>query len=110
MKLLIDECLPRKVKFLFAEAGHQCETARDVGFGGKENGELLSLAEESFDVLVTIDKNIRYQQNVGNRKIAILIIRSISNDLDDIRPHIPQALVALQSVKPGQIVEIGIRG
>src|SRR5690348_12216898 len=88
-----NSCLPRPVTSV--------KTARDAGFRGKENGKLLSLAEESFDVLVTIDKNIRYQQNVGNRKIAILILRSISNDLDDIRPHIPQALVAWRSVKPG---------
>ncbi len=108
MKLLIDECLPRKVKFLFAEGGHECETAGEAGFSSKENGELLALAEKSFDVLVTIDKNIRYQQNITGRKIAIVIIRAASNDLDDIRPHVPHALAALKTVKPGQIVEVGI--
>src|SRR5713101_4025592 len=82
MKLLIDECLPRKVKFLFAEGGHECETAGEAGFSSKENGELLALAEKSFDVLVTIDKNIRYQQNITGRKIAIVIIRAASNDQD----------------------------
>jgi hypothetical protein len=76
----------------------------------RRNGELLALAEEHFDVLVTIDKNIRYQQNLMGRNIAILIIRPASNDLDDIRPHVPHALVALQSLKPGQIVEVGILG
>ncbi len=110
MRLLIDECVPRKVKFLFAEGGHECETVRDAGFSGKENGELLALAEEHFDVLVTIDKNIRHQQNMTGRKIAILIIRPASNDLDDIRPHVPHALVALQSLQPGQMVEVGILG
>ncbi len=108
MKLLIDECLPRKVKFLFAEGGHECETAGEAGFSSKENGELLALAEKSFDVLVTIDKNIRYHQNITGRKIAIVIIRAASNDLDDIRPHVPHALAALKTVKPGQIVEVGI--
>jgi hypothetical protein len=67
-------------------------------------------AEERFDVLVTIDKNIRHQQKITGRKIAILIIRPASNDLDDIRPHVPHALVVLQSLKPGQMVEIGILG
>ena len=110
MKLLLDECVPRKVKFLFADGGHECETVRDAGFSGKGNGELLALAEERFDVLITIDKNIRYQQNMTGRNIAVLIIRSASNDLDDIRPHVPHALLALQSVKPGQIVEVGILG
>lgn len=60
MRLLIDECLPRRVKFLFAEAGHECETVRDAGFSGKENGELLALADKDFDVLVTIDRNIPF--------------------------------------------------
>jgi predicted nuclease of predicted toxin-antitoxin system len=107
MRLLIDECVPRQVKFLFADGGHECETVRDAGFSGKENGELLALAEERFDVFVTIDKNIRYQQNMSGRNLAILIIRPASNDLDDIRPHVPHALEALQSLKAGQIVEVG---
>ena len=55
MKLLFDECVPRKVKFLFADGGHECETVRDAGFSGKENGELLALAEEQLDVFVIID-------------------------------------------------------
>ena len=108
MRLLLDECLPRRTKFLFAESGHECETVRDAGFSGKENGELIALAEKQFNVLITIDKNIRYQQNIAGRNIAILIIRAASNDLDDIRPHVPQALAALRSIKPGQIVEVGI--
>src|SRR5579863_124862 len=103
MKLLLDECLPRKMKFLFSGSGHTCETVREAGFGGKENGELLSLAEGRFDVLLTVDKNIRHQQNVTNRRIAILVIRAASNDIDDIRPHLPGMLAALRSIKLGQI-------
>lgn len=53
MKLLLDECLPRKMKFLFSGSSHECETVREAGFGGKENGELLSLAEGNFNVLIT---------------------------------------------------------
>ncbi len=78
----------------------------EAGFGSKENSELLALAEGSYDVLVTIDKNIRYQQNMTGRRIAILIIRAPSNDINDIEPRIPEALVALQSIQPGQIVEV----
>src|SRR5947208_6958495 len=80
MKLLLDECLPRKLKFFFSERGHHCTTVREAGFGSKENGELLALAESNYDVLVTIDKNIRHQQNMTGRHIAILIIRAPSND------------------------------
>ena len=58
MSVLIDKCVPRKIKFLFAGSGHECETVRDAGLGAKQNGQLLALAEERFDVLVTVDKNI----------------------------------------------------
>ena len=47
MRLLIDECLPRKVKVLFTEGGHECATVQEAGFSGKENGELLALAEKN---------------------------------------------------------------
>jgi predicted nuclease of predicted toxin-antitoxin system len=105
VKLLIDECLPRRLKFTLV--GHECMTVREAGFAGKENGELLSLAEGIFDVLITIDRNIRYQQNVTGRNISILIIRAKTNDLSDIQPQIPDVLVALKTVQPGQIVEVG---
>ena len=108
MKLLLDECLPRKLKFIFVDHGYQCYTVREAGFGGKENGELLALAEGNFDVLITIDKNIRYQQNMRNRNIAILVIRASSSDISDIEPHIPDALAILNSIQPGQIVEVGV--
>jgi predicted nuclease of predicted toxin-antitoxin system len=108
MRLLLEECLPRKMKSLFVEGGHECETVQEAGFSGKENGELPGLADKKFDVLITIDKNIRYQQNIAGRKIAILIIRAASNDLGDIRPHVPQALAALRSIQPGQVVEVGL--
>jgi predicted nuclease of predicted toxin-antitoxin system len=107
MKLLLDECLPRKIKFLLSGSGHHCETVREAGFGGKENGELLSVAEGKFDVLTTVDKSLKHQQNISNRRIAILVIRAASNDIDDIRPHLPEMLVGLQAIRPGQIVEVG---
>lgn len=73
---------------------------------GSSNGELLAAAEFLFDVLVTIDKNIRYQQNVTAREIAVLILRVPSNDISDIAPLVPRALAALSSIKPGQVIEI----
>jgi predicted nuclease of predicted toxin-antitoxin system len=84
MRVLLDECVPRKLKFFFTEAGHECETVTDAGFSGKENGELLALADKEFDVLITVDKNIRRQQKIPSRKISLVVIRALSNDLDDI--------------------------
>src|SRR5262249_7503087 len=105
MKLLLDECLPRKLKAAFSEAGHECLTVQEAGLTGKENGELLAAAESRFDALVTIDRNIRYQQNLAGRNIAILIIRAVSNDIEDIRPHIADALAVLKTLRAGEIVE-----
>jgi len=103
MKLLLDECVPRKIKFLFAAEGISCETVREAGWSGKENGELSSLAQQQYQVLVTIDRNIRHQQNLAGRKISILIIRTVSNDYEDIRHHIPAAVAALKTIRPGQV-------
>ena len=110
MRLLLDECVPRKLKFMFTVGGHECETVRDAGFGSKTNGELLALAEGRFDVLITIDKNIRFQQNLTGRNIALLILRAHSNDVSDIGPLVPDALATLESIRPGQVVEVGSAG
>jgi len=107
MRLLFDECVSRLLKAGFAGHGHECFTVPEVGLAGRKNGELLTLAEGKFDVFVTIDKNIRYQQNLSGRKIAILIIRARSSEIDDLLPELPACIVALHSIQPGQVVQIG---
>lgn len=107
MRLLLDECVPRRLKFAFAASQRECITVRDAGLESKTNGELLALAEGRFDVLITIDRNIRYQQNIVGRNISILILAARSNDFSDLGPLIPAALAALESIKPGQVVEVG---
>jgi predicted nuclease of predicted toxin-antitoxin system len=107
VKLLFDECLSRLLKAAFTIHGHECTTVPEVGFAGKKNGELLSLAEGKFDVFVTIDKNIRYQQNLAGRQIAVLIIRARSSEIDDLLEQVPACVVALQAIRPGQLVQVG---
>jgi hypothetical protein len=63
--------------------------SQKLGFAGKKNGELLMLAEGRFDVFVIIDKNIRFQQNLSGRKIAVLIIRAKSSEIDDLLQQLP---------------------
>jgi predicted nuclease of predicted toxin-antitoxin system len=108
MKLLFDECVSRLFKSGFTVHGHECFTVPEVGLAGRKNGELLTLAEGKFDVFVTIDKNIRYQQNLSGRKIAILIVRARSSEIDDLLRELPACIVALQSIHPGQVVQIGL--
>jgi hypothetical protein len=86
MKVLIDDCAPKASKVALAAGGFDCTTVQDAGWSGKENGELLALADASFDVVVTIDRNLRYQQNLTGRRIALLIVRARSNRVVDLEP------------------------
>ena len=106
MKILIDECMPRKFKGNLL--GHDCLTVPEAGLAGIENGQLLSLAEErGFEVLLTIDKGFEYEQNLSDRSIAVMIVRAKSNRMHDLLPHVPSCLAALRSIKPGQLVRLG---
>ncbi len=105
MRLLIDECVDERLRNLLV--GHDCQTARFAKLAGLSNGELLSEAERAgFDVLVTVDQNMPSQQNFGDRKIAVLVLRAPSDRLRDLAPLIPMALSALSSVKPGQVLQV----
>jgi predicted nuclease of predicted toxin-antitoxin system len=75
MKILLDECAPKQLKAFLVTHGHECRTAQEAGWSGIENGELLALANATFDVLVTIDRGIQYQQNMTGRNISIVIVR-----------------------------------
>ena len=107
MRVLIDECTPRALKTHLMHHGHECLTVQEAGWSGKQNGELLSLAEAAFDVLVTIDTNLHYQQNPTSRRIGILILRSSSNRLEHLRQYFPACVAALDKIKPGEIVQVG---
>jgi len=105
MKLLIDECLPRGLKRLFSE--YECRTVQEMGWSGKQNGALLLLAEKEFDVLVTVDQGMEYEQNIANRKIGLLVLGARSNQIEDLTPVIPAALAALRDIEPGQVIRVG---
>jgi predicted nuclease of predicted toxin-antitoxin system len=107
MKVLIDECLPIELQGTFTAMGHESLTVRQAGFGSKKNGELLSIAEGRWDVLLTSDRNIKHQQNMTGRTVSIVILRAKSNRLKDLLPLMPGCSEALRSILPGQIVEVG---
>lgn len=84
--------------------GHESLTVQEAGWSGKQNGELLTLAETKFDALITLDTNLQYQQNLTERRIAIVVIRSRSNRLDDLKPHFSACVSALAAIRPGEMV------
>ena len=105
MKLLLDECLPRKLKNHLL--GHECHTVPEAGWAGKKNGELLSLAGKSgFEIFLTLDRGIEYEQSLKGREIAIVLVAAKSNRLADLLPRVPAVLDALRSVRAGQLVHV----
>jgi predicted nuclease of predicted toxin-antitoxin system len=107
MRILIDECVPRRFKFNLAGQGRQCSTVAEAGLAGKKNGELLQLAEPVFDVFVTVDQGFEYQQNLAGRKIAVVIIHALSNRFADVEPHAAAYIETLGSIQPGQLMRLG---
>ncbi len=105
MRILIDECIDER--FRNSLTGHNCQTARYAGLAGLKNGDLLKAAEAAkFDVFVTMDQGIEYQQNLSGRKIAIIIVRAKSNRLHNLLQLVPACLAHIESIQPGQIVSI----
>ncbi len=107
MKVLLDECAPKALKRVLTDHGHECRTVQEAGWSGKQNGELLSLADTVLDVLVTVDTNLRYQQNLTGHKIAIVILQSASNRLDHLQQYFPNCVQALEIIRSGEVVQIG---
>ena len=105
MRLLLDECLPKQLKRHFA--GHQAVTVPEAGLAGVKNGALLRQASERFDAFVTVDVNLRFQQNLSSISLRIVVLRAISNDMSDLLPLMPAVLEALSTLPPNGIAEIG---
>jgi predicted nuclease of predicted toxin-antitoxin system len=105
MRVLIDECIDQRLRNYLP--GHDCQTARYAGLAGQKNGELLAAAETArFDVFLTTDQGIEYEQNLTGRNIAIIIFRAKSNRLGDLLPHVPACLAHIESIQAGQIARI----
>ncbi|MGD0790171.1 MAG: DUF5615 family PIN-like protein [Terriglobales bacterium] len=106
MKVLLDECLPRKLKDRFAS--HDCYTVPEAMLGGKKNGELLAIAEsQGFEIFLTMDRGLEYEQNLTGRQIGVIIFRAKSNRLVDLTPLVEACLIQMRAIKPGQIARIG---
>jgi len=103
MRLLLDECVPRRLRR--DSAGHTVSTVEEAGFKGLKNGQLLRAAG-NFDALITVDRNIPFQQNLASFNISILILVAGSNRYRDLKSLVPRVLDSLKRIKPGEIAHV----
>ena len=105
MRILLDESLPRR---LIGELpGHAVSTVTDSGWSGLENGDLLRVAAGQFDVFLTADQNFEYQQNLSELPLAVVVLVTLNNKLEAIRPLLPELLDRLADLKPCTLVKVG---
>ena len=100
MKLLLDECIDQKFAKEFA--GYGVKTVPQMGWAGVKNGQLLVLAEVKFDVLITVDRNLSFQQNLPQFDIAVIVLQAASNRLADLKSLAPNILAILDTATQGQ--------
>jgi predicted nuclease of predicted toxin-antitoxin system len=105
VKILLDECVDERLAGEFA--GHDVLTVRQMGWKGKQNGELLALAEKRFEAFLTTDRNLSFQQNLTRFSIAVVVLTAPTNRLSDLRRIVPALLKTLPLVKKGEVREIG---
>lgn len=104
MRILIDECLNWRLGR--ALTGHYCASVQKMGWSGIKNGQLLGLAQEQFDVFLTGDRNLSFQQDITKFRIAVVILQSKGIQLHQTLPFMPKVLVLLPSLNPGQVVTV----
>lgn len=105
MRVLLDECVPKRLgRFL---SDHDILTTPQAGWAGITNGELLRLASKDFDVFVTVDRNLAFQQNPANLPIPIIVIHARSNKLKDMQQFVPALQQTLSSMLARQVYHIG---
>jgi hypothetical protein len=104
MRVLLDECVPRALRKELL--GHEVKTVAEAGWAGVKNGELLQLAAGQFDLLLTVDRNLEYQQNFAGVALAVIVIHAPSNDVAVLRPLMSAVLAAISGSKPGMVTHI----
>ena len=102
MKVLLDECVTRYLKRDFT--GHEVLTVEEAGFKGLKNGRLLQAASGQYEVLVTVDQNLQYQQNLKNLAVAVIVLKARRSTYPLLKLLMPQVLETLEQIKPGEII------
>jgi hypothetical protein len=105
MRILLDESVPRPLRRELVD--HEVSTVVEVGWAGNRNGELLRLlAAEHFEVFLTTDQNLRYQQNFSGFRVAVIVLVAPTNRLHDLVPLMPTVRTVIETIQPGAFVEV----
>ena len=105
MRILLDECMPRPLRRELH--GHEVRTVVEMGWAGKQNGELLRLlTAEHFAAFITTDQNLRYQQNFRDLQLAVVVLIAPTNTLADLVPLMSTVRTVLGTIQPGTVVEV----
>lgn len=102
MKILLDHGTPAPLSAVLI--GHSVTTSHQKGWSELDNGSLLAVAEAEFDVLITTDQNLQYQQNLTGRRLAILVLPTTS--WPRLRQHAAQIIAAVEALKAGDLSEM----
>lgn len=105
MRVLLDECVPRRLRRSLA--GHEVRTASEAGLSGLKNGELLSAAATSFDCFLTVDRNLQFQQDVSALPVAVLVVAAVDNRYPKLLAVVPEILDALGKIQPCELKVVG---
>jgi hypothetical protein len=107
VRILLDECTPRRLRRELPEFA--VEHVSDLGWQGRRNGVLLaSMKDAGFSVLITVDRNLQFQQNVPAAEVAVVVLSAATNRMHDLVPLIPELRVILADAKPGFIYRVGV--
>lgn len=104
MRILLDACLPKRLKLQFP--GHEVWTAGEARLNTLDDGALLKAIAGKFDVLITMDKGIPFQQQLQDKPFALVVLRAKSNRLPDLLPLVPELLEVLAKVQPGAVIQV----
>jgi hypothetical protein len=106
MKIILDESVPQKLRLLI-EGGHTVVTTWYRGWSGLKNGALLNAAEQAgFDLFITADQELSYQQNLTGRKMALVVLST--NNWAFVKAHITGIMVAVEAATPGSYTEVDV--
>jgi hypothetical protein len=105
LKIFLDECVD--LRLALELSGHEVGNVYQQGWSGISNGKLLALAAEEFDVFLTVDRNLSFQQTIAKFGIAVVVMRAPTNRLKDLKHLVPDVLQILPTVKSGEVSWVG---